>query len=116
MFALLEQDGVLNIDNDKHIAVLRKVFLSRINSHLEVFRTAWNNHPLSSGKNYSPTQLRLMWMPLESYDMQLAEVRTEAWRQAIFKVFSNLIISTTLLKLSRWRAEMYSSFVTTSAI
>ena len=50
---------MLNIDNDLHIFCLQYIFLPRINNSLREFISMWNNHPLGTERNMSPTQL---WM------------------------------------------------------
>ena len=59
LFKYMENIGILNIDNDLHIFCLHFVYLPRINSSLNQFKTAWNDHPLSSVGQLSPNQL---WM------------------------------------------------------
>lgn len=55
----METEGLLDIDNDLHMFVLRYVFEARINAHLQEFTEGWNNHPLSTEENMSPIQLWL---------------------------------------------------------
>jgi len=57
LFCTLEERHLLCIDNDFHIFCLHFVYINRINSALSQFCDAWNNHPLSSENNLSPTQL-----------------------------------------------------------
>ena len=55
----MESEGLLDIDKDLHMFVLRYVFEARINSHLQEFTEGWNHHPLSTKENMSPIQLWL---------------------------------------------------------
>ena len=59
LFQYLEDMNMLNIDNDLHIFCLQYIFLPRINNSLQEFISMWNNHPLGTERNMSPTQL---WM------------------------------------------------------
>jgi hypothetical protein len=70
----LEEDGYLDIDNPKHIRLVHYVFIPRINQSLETFRHAWNQHPISTEHNYSPTQMMIMYLPPAHFDLQLTEV------------------------------------------
>ncbi|CAG7831034.1 unnamed protein product, partial [Allacma fusca] len=60
LFSNLESFGLLNINNESHIAMLHYVFMPRINSHLQEFARGWNAHPLSTESNKSPQQLFLI--------------------------------------------------------
>ena len=51
---------MLDIDNEIHIYCLHYVFLPRINRSLHQFVAMWNNHPLCTAGNSSPTQLWMM--------------------------------------------------------
>ena len=57
LFHHMEETGILCADSDLHIFCLHYVYLPRINNSLSHFRTAWNNHPLSSMSQLSPNQL-----------------------------------------------------------
>ena len=57
LFYALEEEGLLDCDNEVHLFCLHYVYMSRINRALEVFKQAWNLHPLSSEGNLSPCQL-----------------------------------------------------------
>lgn len=57
LFHHMEGNSLLNIENEVHMFCLHYVFLWRINSALQMFTNAWNNHPLSSENNLSPMQL-----------------------------------------------------------
>ena len=59
LFDHMESEGLLDIDNDLHMFVLRYVFEARINAHLQEFTEGWNHHPLSTEENMSPIQLWL---------------------------------------------------------
>ena len=57
LFHHLEESGLLHPDSDVHIFCLHYIYLPRVNNSLAQFRTAWNNHPLSSQAQLSPNQL-----------------------------------------------------------
>ncbi len=57
VFTELESVGALHTDNETDIYALHFVFLPRINASLDTFRSAWNNHSLSTESNMSPLQL-----------------------------------------------------------
>lgn len=78
VFMLLEHHGYLNIDDPKHMLLLHMIFLPRINDALEFFRNAWNQHPLSTERNRTPTQLMLMSMPPDDQDLELNQVMLSA--------------------------------------
>ena len=48
---------VLDIDNKLHLFALHYIFLPRINNSRQQFISMWNNHPLGTERNLSPTQL-----------------------------------------------------------
>ena len=53
----MEEQLLLNIEDDIHLFCLHYVYLRRISHTIYQFVDAWNNHPLSSCRNLSPTQL-----------------------------------------------------------
>lgn len=57
IFASLEDIGVLDIENDADMFGLHYIYIPRINSTLKNFQAAWNNHALSSERNWSPIQI-----------------------------------------------------------
>ena len=57
VFWYLEDIGLLDITNEVHIFVLRLVFLPRINADLDLFCSAWDNHPIRTANNGTPNQL-----------------------------------------------------------
>ena len=57
LFYDLERACALNADNDADLFALHYVFLPRINSSLARFKSAWNNHPLSTENNLTPLQI-----------------------------------------------------------
>lgn len=57
IFNYMEEAGILDIDDEVHLFCLHYTFLPRINSSLNQYREAWNNHPLSSMSQLSPNQL-----------------------------------------------------------
>lgn len=85
VFQSLEEDGELDVDNPKHLLVLHKVFIPRINQHLETFRHAWNKHPLSSERNYTPEQLMFMSLPAAEDDLNIAQVTNNQYEIKIVK-------------------------------
>lgn len=56
-FYAMEQTGVLDLDNELHLFVLHHVFLKRINSSLSEFKALYNDHRLSTEKNWTPNQI-----------------------------------------------------------
>jgi hypothetical protein len=76
VFFTLEDRNLLDVENPKHLSVLHRIFLPRLNRHLEQFRIGWNRHPLSSESGFSPDQLFLMNLPPPSYRMIMHEVTT----------------------------------------
>ena len=72
LFRYLEDVNLLNIDSELHLFCLHYVFLPRINNSLMEFISMWNNHPLGTEHNMSPTQL---WMtgeqPCDCNDLSL---------------------------------------------
>lgn len=59
LFYSFEDDGILDIDDDRHLCALQLVFLPVINARMNAFRKAWNSHRLRTEGNYSPEQLWL---------------------------------------------------------
>lgn len=57
VFSILENVGVLDIDNETDLFCLHFIYLPRINQALKSFQEAWNNHALSTECNWSPKQL-----------------------------------------------------------
>ena len=56
-FNELEDEGCLNSLNEIDIYCLHFVYIPRINSALKAFVESWNNHPISTERNYTPNQL-----------------------------------------------------------
>ena len=52
----MEAQGILNQDNDSHLAALQYCFIPRINRRLENFKKAHNMRPCRSLKNKTPQQ------------------------------------------------------------
>ena len=71
LFYTMEEEGLLDCENEVHLYCLHYVFLSRINKSLEVFKEAWNQHPLSTEGNLSPCQL---WISGDSNTENVPEV------------------------------------------
>ena len=57
IFAKLEDDGKLDVENDVDLFCLHQVFTGRIQKTLSEFVHSWNNHPLSSEGSRTPLQL-----------------------------------------------------------
>lgn len=56
-FQVMEENGLLNMDNPIEKSALQFVFLPRINRAITSFKTAWNYHPLRSEHNWSPQRI-----------------------------------------------------------
>lgn len=56
-FKSLEESGKLDPLNNIDLYCLHRVYLPRINACLDAFVESWNNHPLSSERNMTPSQL-----------------------------------------------------------
>jgi len=74
MFSWLENEGMLNIDDVRHLALLHMIFLPRLNQNLSLFRDAWNQHPLSTERNHTPTQMMIMHLPPPHWDISINTV------------------------------------------
>uniref|UniRef100_A0A7M5X2K0 Integrase catalytic domain-containing protein n=1 Tax=Clytia hemisphaerica TaxID=252671 RepID=A0A7M5X2K0_9CNID len=57
LFHTMETNGILDRNNDRHIFALHFVFLPRINHSLSSFKSAWNNHPMRTEHNWTPTRM-----------------------------------------------------------
>ena len=57
LFYFMEEQGYLDINDERHILALHYVFEPRINSHLQQFANSWDNHPMSTAHNSTPNQL-----------------------------------------------------------
>uniref|UniRef100_A0A1A8BYI3 Integrase core domain-containing protein n=2 Tax=Nothobranchius kadleci TaxID=1051664 RepID=A0A1A8BYI3_NOTKA len=53
----LEDQDLLDISNILHMFCCHYIFLSRIQASLDVFRDAWDNHPIRTEENMTPNQL-----------------------------------------------------------
>ena len=60
VFAFLEMEQLLRLDNEIDMFCLHYVYKFRINKHLEEFVEGWNCHKLSSSGNITPNQLCIM--------------------------------------------------------
>ena len=56
-FYAMEESGILNLDNDVHLFLLHHVFLPRINFGLSEFKALYNDHRLSTERNWTPNQI-----------------------------------------------------------
>ena len=57
IFQVLEDSGVLDVDNDTDLFCLHYVYIPRLTRSLNALQEAWNNHSLSTEGNWSPLQL-----------------------------------------------------------
>lgn len=57
LFYYLEATGLLDPSNEAHIFALHYVYLPRISHNLNVWKKAWNSHPLRSENGSTPLQL-----------------------------------------------------------
>ena len=57
LFSYMEANGILDVDNEIHMFCLHYTFIARINRALAGFKSAWNNHPLSTQGSLSPNKL-----------------------------------------------------------
>ena len=62
LFYSLEEAGLLDPDSMIDLCALHTVFLPRIQSHLDIFREAWCNHPIRTAHNRTPHQLWILGM------------------------------------------------------
>ena len=56
VFQYLLGNGFLDMNDSLHIYTLSFVFLPRINRHLKLFTDSWNEHPMRTESNMTPTQ------------------------------------------------------------
>ena len=79
VFWYLEDIGLLDIINEVHIFVLRLVFLPRINADLDLFCSAWDNHPVRTVNNRTHNQLFIIGQL--SYDLNdnVPEIVTDSY-------------------------------------
>ena len=54
---VMEECSLLDPSNEVHIFPLHFVFLPRINRHLRIFSSGYNNGPISTERNMTPVQL-----------------------------------------------------------
>ncbi|WAR07898.1 hypothetical protein MAR_017856 [Mya arenaria] len=57
LFFSMEDDGILDVTNERHMLALHLVFKPRIQQHLDNFREAIYHRPLRTERNKSPLQL-----------------------------------------------------------
>ena len=57
LFYQMEHSGILDPDNDVDLFCLQRVFLPRIQIHLNSFRVGWCNHRMRTEHNMTPHQL-----------------------------------------------------------
>ena len=57
VFYFLEAQELLDPDNEYDLFALHSVFLTVIDHHLQMFKKAWNQHPLRTERNWSPHKI-----------------------------------------------------------
>ena len=57
VFYFLEAQELLDPCDECDLLILHCVFMRVINHHLQVFRSAWNQHPLRTERNWSPHKI-----------------------------------------------------------
>ena len=57
LFYNLEECGLLDQLDERHLFALHYVYVPRINKALDEFRNAWNHHSIRTANNKSPYQL-----------------------------------------------------------
>ena len=57
LFTLLEEEGTIDVMNEKHMWALQYVYLPRINRDLDRFVSQWNHHKLRTARYQSPYQI-----------------------------------------------------------
>lgn len=60
VFYFLEESGDLDVSDNVDLFSLHYVFLPRINEHLRIFASSWNDHPIRTVRNKTPNQLWIM--------------------------------------------------------
>eukprot|EP00111_Clytia_hemisphaerica_P021598 TCONS_00063515-protein len=66
IFNIMEKNGILDIENEVHIAALHHVFGLRIQNILSTWRDAHNHHPVSTEHYKTPRQLWFQINQMES--------------------------------------------------
>ena len=61
-FFMMERQGILDPDNERHLFCLHSIYKSIINEMLEKFLDAWNNHKMRTASNKSLLQLFIKGM------------------------------------------------------
>ena len=74
LFYYMEDQFLLDINDEVHLFCLHYVFLPRINLALNLFKNAWNLHPLSTERNLSPIQLWISGLSRQLPPNELTEV------------------------------------------
>lgn len=57
LFTLLEQNGMIDHMNEKHMWALHYIYLPRLNRDLNIFVNQWNHHRLRTARYMSPYQI-----------------------------------------------------------
>ena len=63
LFYCMEELGILDPLDNNHLYSLHHVFFPRIQRALDLYVEAWNNHPISGERNYTPIQLFTVGVP-----------------------------------------------------
>ncbi|XP_069131834.1 uncharacterized protein [Argopecten irradians] len=56
-FYMMEDSGILDINNDSHICALQMVYIPEVNKKLHSFMKGWNNHRIRTESNRTPEQI-----------------------------------------------------------
>jgi len=57
LFSSMEDSGILDVNNERHMMALHSVYLPRIQLHMDKFREAVMRRPLRTEGNRTPLQL-----------------------------------------------------------
>lgn len=57
LFSFLESEGIIDIDNERHMFALHYVYLPRLNRDLASFVDQWNNHGLRTEQHATHLQI-----------------------------------------------------------
>lgn len=67
LFIVMENSGILDLDNEVHLLALEIVYLPRINASLQEFEQQWNHHGIRTAGHKSPMAL---WYSGNIYSQQ----------------------------------------------
>ena len=57
LFYYHESEGLLDANSEYHLFALHYIYKPQLNKSLNIFRNAWNSHPVRTDHNQSPSQL-----------------------------------------------------------